>query len=148
MQKIKPYTDDFMRWDEVQKRYFLTEKALISHGLDLRGRLAQTRSVDPTLMIESIVRNITNTVYNYIHAHNDSGTLDNIIATHESARKVLFTALCDQALYVGALGDQAFSMDESKIRLMLSPHARNTINNTDLPEYGVPLTYTGVWYCV
>ncbi len=148
MQKIKPYTDDFMRWDETQKRYYLTETALVSYGLDLRGRLAQTRSVDPTLMIENIIRNITNTVYSYIHAHNDSATLDSIIATHESARKVLLSALCDQALYVCAVGDQAFSMDESKIRLMLSSHAKNTLNNTDLPEYGVPLTYTGVWRCV
>lgn len=148
MNRIRPYTDDFMRWDEEQRKYFLTETALLSLGIDLRGRLAQTKATDPTLMINMILRNITQTVYSYIHSFNDSTTQDNIIATVGSARKVLFNALCEQALYVCALGDQAYSMDEAKIRLMVSPHAKNILNDTNLPEYGVPLTYMGVWHCV
>ncbi len=43
---MQPYSDDYMIFEQDLGTYRLTEKALLSRGLDLRARMAQTAAAE------------------------------------------------------------------------------------------------------
>lgn len=138
-----PFSDNYMIFKD--GRYQLTEESLIQMGIDLRARLAASKAVAPEYTINMILETVTDTVYEYIHKFNsDTNAQDRIIATYPSARKIIKKALEHQAYYLISLGDQALTLDDNKIRHMVSPHAKNTLERT-IPELGVPIVYIGEW---
>ncbi len=123
--------------------FYLTEQELIEMGIDLRARLAASKAAAPEYTIRMILETVTNTVYGYIHEfNNDNNAQDRLVATVPSLRNIIKTALEQQAYYLISLGDQALTLDDAKIKHMVSPHAKQTLNRT-IPELGVPITYVG-----
>lgn len=142
---IEPYSDDFMRWDEDAKRYYLTEAALVQNGVDLRGRLSAAKAVSADLVINRFLRTVSNAVYQYLHAYQfDNDQQDRVIASFEGARKIMMDALIEQGIYMSAVGDLSMEADKEKRGLVMSDHAIAELNRT-IPEVGVPLTFCGVW---
>ena len=138
-----PFSDEYMIFRD--GRYQLTEKALIQMGIDLRERLAESKAVAPEYIINQILETVTDTIYSYIHKFNlDTNAQDKIIETFDSARKIIKKALEQQAYYLITLGDLALTMDDDKIKHMVSPHAKNTLERT-IKELGVPIVYMGEW---
>lgn len=137
-----PYSDENLIFKDGM--YYLTEKGLIKKGIDLRARLAAGKAVAPEYTINMILETVTLTIYDYIHQFNlDNPAQDRVIANLPSLRKIIQTALEQQALYLISLGDQALTLDDAKIKHMVSPHAKMTLDRT-IPELGVPITYMGV----
>jgi hypothetical protein len=52
---IQPYTDERLRWDDYENRYYLTEKALINIGIDIRSRLAFNKVSSPEYIINGFL---------------------------------------------------------------------------------------------
>lgn len=75
MQYIKPYSDDYMVWDENTNHYILTEKALIEKvGLNLRARMGDRALITPEIAIKSFNTTVSDMIYQYIHEHNIDNT--------------------------------------------------------------------------
>ncbi len=141
--QVYPYTDELMRWDDTEQRYYLTEKALIQNGLDLRGRIAQSKGASPEILINRMIRMFSMEIYRYIHMFSiDNARQDYMIGCIPSLRPILYRAMIEQALFVASLGDGAMSFDENQVKMRISQHAIDELNTT-LPEFGAPITYCG-----
>lgn len=138
-----PFSDEYLIFKD--GRYFLTEAALIRMGIDLRERLAASKAITPEYTISTILEMVTDTIYEYIHKFNsDNDAQDRTIAYCAGMRKIIQKALEHQAYYLISLGDQAMTLDDNKIRHMVSPHAKNALER-NIPELGVPIVYIGEW---
>ena len=136
-----PYNDEQMIFRDGM--YYLTEKALNFMGIDIRARLSESNAISPEYTINMILETVSNAIYGYIHEfNNDNNAQDRMIATVPSLRRIIKLALEQQAYYLLSLGDQAMTLDDDKIKHMVSPHAKQTLNRT-IPELGVPITYIG-----
>ena len=101
-----PYDDDFMIFDGVTGQYVITEKALLSRGIDIRARLAATSTVSPENVIETVVRTASEMIYQYIHGFNaDNTAQDAIIAAFPPMRERMYRALLYQAVNVCNAGN-------------------------------------------
>ena len=137
-----PYTDEYMKWDELEGRYYITEKALLSKGINVRERVS---GVSADSVINGIVTMSGDMVYNFIHQHNgDNETQDRLIATVPSLRRVMYRALLRQAVYYMANGDLSLSLEDEKRSKALSEEVRRELNTT-IPELGTCILYQGRW---
>lgn len=142
--KIQPYTDERLRWDDYENRYYLTEKALIDIGINIRSRLAFNKVSSPEYIINGFFDDITDLIYNYIHKHSANNELqDYLIAHYEEARKVIYRALKTQAKYVLLNGNLTLSVHEDERKAAISPEVTEILN-TIITELGASLLYTGV----
>lgn len=107
-----PYSDDNMRFDEDSNQYVLTEKALMSRGIDLRSRLTDTTTLAPESVIESILWMGSDMIYQFIHEHNDDNAFqDELIARYPAFRPIIFNAMLNQVLYILNDGNLDFFID-------------------------------------
>lgn len=139
-----PYSDDYMVFDQTTYRYYITEKALLDAGIDLRTRLAARKATNPEGIINSLIKTATRHIYGFIHAHtvNTQG-VDRIIANVPSARPIMQEALVIQATYVLYVGDLYNSVKPEDKAAAISEEAVQVLGQL-LPEMGRSLLYTGV----
>ena len=140
-----PYSDDYMRFDDVTKQYVLTEAALMSKGINLRARLEENTTVIPDTVIENVVQTASDMIYQYIHMHNiDNQMQDYIIAKVPSARQVIYRAMLYQVMYVCNVGNLYLSKEKADRDAAIDVLAIQILNTT-LPEVGRSVLYTGSW---
>lgn len=140
-----PYSDDYMRFDDVTKQYVLTETALMSKGINLRARLEENTTVIPDTVIENVVQTASDMIYQYIHMHNiDNEMQDYIIAKVPSARQVIYRAMLYQVMYVCNVGNLYLSKEKADRDAAIDVLAIQILNTT-LPEVGRSVLYTGSW---
>lgn len=140
-----PYSDDYMRYDEITGHYRLTERALIERlGMDLRARMSATSTVNPENVIENFLCTVSDMVYEYIHAFNvDNCRQDRWIAVVPDFRPILQKAMEYQAMYVAHVGNLYLSTDANERENAIDVLCKNILG-TVVPHLGVSLLYTGV----
>ena len=140
---LYPYSDEVMRWDDDLKRYYLTEKALINNGSDLREMLSANSAVNAEFVINRVLKHTTEVVYNYIHSHSTANARqDEWIEKIPSLRSIIYNALINQAEYLLSVGDPTKTLDRDKRTMGIDVTAAHILDTT-VPEIGVPITYQG-----
>lgn len=145
----EPYSDAYMRYDELKHRYILTPKCVLDElGIDMEARLSAKGSANPQATINALLDRVSALTYRFIYAHNiDNEAQRYAIETLPSARRILFEAMKAQLTYVMAVGDLSLSSDKNK-RLQYMDDVAAEILSNPLPEIGYSLIYTGGWrYC-
>lgn len=142
---MKPYSDDYMTFDEQSGRYVLTEKyAFEELGLELYGDVNARGSTSEQIAVARILKQCSNIVYNYIHSFSVyNARQDFLIATIPSARKMIMDAMGEQLIYMAQVGDLSRSTDSEKRKLAVDESAKQTLERT-LPEIGTTILYCGV----
>lgn len=141
---IDPYSDDYMRYDEITGRYILTEKALLERvGINLRARLARGSTVAPETVIENFNITVSDMIYEYIHEFNvDNARQDCLIAHIPTLRKIIFDAMKYQAIYVSAVGNLYLSAKAEERENAIDHIAKGKLN-TVISEIGCSILYGG-----
>lgn len=145
----EPYSDAYMRYDELKHRYILTPKCVLDElGIDMEARLSAKGSANPQATINALLDRVSALTYRFIYAHNiDNEAQRYAIETLPSARRILFEAMKAQLTYVMAVGDLSLSSDKNK-RLQYMDDVAAEILSNPLPELWHSLIYTGGWrYC-
>ena len=138
-------SDNIMIFDEISKQFILTEQATLDNGIQLRARLSRKKNTDPTSVIMSLTRRVSNIIYNYLHQFSLNNMAQNeFIASNEECRYIVYRAMIEQLEYMLMNGDLSRSPEISKRQLFFDERAKQTLN-TVIPSIGVPLTYMGVW---
>lgn len=144
----EPYSDAYMRYDELKHRYILTPKCVLDElGIDMEARLSAKGSANPQATINAVLDRVSALTYRFIYAHNiDNEAQRYAIETLPSARRILFEAMKAQLTYVMAVGDLSLSSDKNK-RLQYMDDVAADILENPLLELGHSLIYTGGWRC-
>lgn len=141
--KAYPYSDDLMRWNEDDNRYYITEKALMKFGVNIRARLGSNDNVPADHIINTLCELATETTYDFIHEHSyDNNAQDYLIGNIPRLRHLIYTVLVRQALYLFRVGDNRFSSDEALRRTYMYGGAASALSTT-IPEIGVSILYAG-----
>ena len=143
-QPIYPYDDEYMIFDKATGRYILTEKYLIEKmGIDLSARINERNAVTPSALVNRLLRQVSNMVYNYIHAFNANNTFqDLLIAKLPSLRPLIMEAMTEQIYYLSIVGDVSRSTDETKRRMGIDQNCKEVLERT-VPELGTTILFTG-----
>ena len=144
----EPYSDAYMRYDELKHRYILTPKCVLDElGIDMEARLSAKGSANPQATINALLHRVSALTYRFIYAHNiDNEAQRYAIETLPSARRILFEAMKAQLTYVMAGGDLSISSDKNKRLQYMDDVAAEMLENP-LLELGHSLIYTGGWRC-
>jgi hypothetical protein len=138
-----PYSDELMRWDEGDKRYYLTEQALIESGTDVCAMLAANDAVNADFIINRVLKHTTTQIYNYIHKQSTNNTRqDAWIEKVPSLRAIIYDALLLQAEHLLSVGDPTRTLERDKREMGVDVNAIEKLNTT-VAELGVPVTYSG-----
>lgn len=145
MQCNKPYSDDYMVYDEITKHYVLTEKALIEKvGLNLRARMGERSLITPEIAIKSFNTTVSDMIYQFIHEHNiNNAAQDMLIATVPELRQIIQRAMELQAVYVSVQGNLYLSTKPEE-RANAIDYLAKSILGTVVPCLGISILYTGV----
>lgn len=97
----EPYSDAYMRYDELKHRYILTPKCVLDElGIDMEARLSAKGSANPQATINALLDRVSALTYRFIYAHNiDNEAQRYAIETLPSARRILFEAM-ESAAYL------------------------------------------------
>lgn len=141
----RPYTDDYLFYDEKTKHYLLTEKALIENvGVNLRERMAEGALVNPETAIKSFCRTVSDMIYQFIHEHNvDNHRQDCLISTVPELRQIIQQAMEYQAIYVLNVGNLYLSVKPEERAVAIDYLAQSILGNT-VPCLGCSILYAGV----
>ena len=139
-----PYSDEYMTFDERTNRYILTEKCAFDKlGLDISETLNDRNATNQQSALKRVLRQVSNTVYHYIHQYNLRTDLqDFIIAKVPSARAIIQEAMEEQLLYMAMKGDLSRSTDKEKRSLGMDENAKGALERF-MPELGICILYTG-----
>lgn len=139
-----PYNDDYMIFDEESNQYVLTEKCILeSVGVDLTNKLNERNTVNSQVVVNRLLRIVSNQIYGYIHKFNANTFLqDKLIAKIPSLRKIIQHAMEEQFLYLSLKGDLSRSIDQDSRALAIDETAK-TILERNVPEIGTSILYTG-----
>lgn len=139
-----PYNDEYMIFDEITRRYVLTEKCITdSLGIDIVGRINGRNAINQQVMIKRLLKLVSNHIYNFIHTYNvNTAKQDYYIATVPSLRKIIQTAMEEQFLFVSQVGDLSRSSDPQKRLQYIDEQAKMTLGQI-VPELGRSILYTG-----
>jgi hypothetical protein len=140
-----PYSDNFMVFDEENKRYVLTNEYVMQRlGVDLAGTANERGLVNPQIAVKHLLEEVSDDIYNFIHSHNlNTAKQDYLIATVPSLRLIIQKAMGQQLLYSRMNGFMAYSADKDKQFMAICPKARQTLLQV-VPEIGISILYTGV----
>lgn len=141
----RPYSDDFLFYDENTNHYILTEKALVENvGVNLRARLGESALVTPDIVIRSFLRRTSDMIYQFVHEHNvNNAKQDCLIATVPELRPIIQKAMEYQAVYVLNVGDLYLSVKPEERAVAIDYLAQSILGNT-VPSLGVSILYSGV----
>ena len=139
---IKPYSDDYMTYDEAQNRYVLTEKAVLDeYGIDLAAEALDSGNL---IAVKAILKRVSNNVYNFIHTFsNQNDVQDRMIAYSDTGREMIKSALLEQFLYMRVNGDLSLSANPNERFNAVSDDVRTMLERR-LPEFcGYSVLYSG-----
>lgn len=140
-----PYSDNFLRYDEITGQYVLTEEALIANGTNLRARLEYNRSIDPAAIIIRHLTRVSDVIYSFIHSYsNENERQNHAIQIIPSLRVMIYRAMLAQSEYMLLHGDLTRSTDEKKRALAIDETARRILETTN-KELGVSILYSGCY---
>lgn len=140
---VYPFSDDFMKFDELSQHYVLTEYALKYNGTNIRERLARNKNTNATAVITRLLVRVSDIIYEYIHTFSaDNHRQDQIIASTQVGRAIIQKAMLEQAEYFLLNGDLTRSVEKDKRDIAIDYSAKRTLD-TIIPELGIPITYTG-----
>lgn len=138
-----PYDDEFMSFDAERVQYVITEKALLSRGIDLRADLASTSAVSPENVIKMVVLTASDMIYGYIHQFSADNELQNyLIATRKDLRQIIFEAMLYQAIYIRRVGNLYYSTDDGMRKKAIDEIAKQWLERT-VPSLGTSILYAG-----
>ena len=142
--KICPYSDDYLYYDETTNHYVLTEKALVENvGLNIRARMSDTALVNPEVAIKSFNRTVSDMIYQFIHSHSvNNRTQDCLIATIPELRQIIQQAMEYQAVYVANVGNLYLSTKPEDRAVAIDYLAQSVLGNV-VPRLGYSILYTG-----
>lgn len=141
---VYPYSDEYMVFNDSDRRYYLTEEALRAAGSDLREMLDGNDTVRADMIIRRLLHQTTTIIYNFIHSNSVyNGRQDWIIANVPEARPIIYNALLSQAEYILLNGDPSKSLDPTVRSLGVDEMAKATLSEV-IPCLGVNLLYSGV----
>lgn len=142
---FQPYDDEFMRFDKITHQYVLTNKALLSKGIDIRARMAATATVSPENVIDTLVETVSDMVYQYIHdqSMNNDGQ-DWLIAHNPRYRLIVQRAMLAQAVHVINLGNLYLSPNAADRENAINAVAKSLLDNV-ICCAGSAITYKGEW---
>lgn len=145
MQCNKPYSDDYMFWDETTNHYILTEKALIEKvGLNLRARMGERSLITPEIAIKNFCTTVSDMIYQFIHEHNiNNAAQDCLIGSVPELRQIIRRAMELQAVYVSVQGNLYLSTKPEE-RAAAIDYLAKSILGTVVPCLGISILYTGV----
>ena len=125
-------------------QYVITEQALINTGIFLRDRIARTRCPSPEYVINGILEDVSDMIYDFIHECNvDNEIQDYIIVNYPSARAIIERAMVKQAEYVIYNGNLYLSVDENERSKAISEESKKILGRT-IKEIGTTILYLGV----
>lgn len=135
---IKPYSDDYLTYNENTGRYVLTTKNLLeNYGINLDS---SANSVGA----QGILNMVSISIYNYIHKHNNNTAMqDYMIASTETGRKIINDAMCMQFMYIRQAGYLSRSTDKDKRAMAIDEDAKEILSQV-IPEFGCSVLYCGV----
>ena len=135
---IKPYSDDYLTYNENTGRYVLTTKNLLeNYGIDLDS---SANSVGA----QGILNMVSISIYNFIHKHNFNNEMqDYMIASTEKGRKIINDAMCMQFMYIRQAGYLSRSTDKDKRAMAIDEDAKEILSQV-IPEFGCSVLYCGV----
>lgn len=140
----RPYSDDYLFYNEINGHYELTEKALIEQvGVNLRARMSETATVNPDTAIKSFTCTVSDMIYQFIHEHNvDNARQDCLIATVPELRHIIQKAMEYQALYVLNVGNLYLSTKPEERAVAIDYLAQSILGNV-VPCLGISIIYGG-----
>lgn len=128
---IKPYSDEYMTYNEARSHYVLTAKAVLDNlGIDLNVNVK-----DNANGVNAFLMRVSELTYRKMHEYGDNTEQDRIIATTESGRNIIFNAMLEQFFYVKAVGDLSLSTDRDE-RALYASDALIEIFEETIPEIG------------
>ena len=135
---IKPYSDDYLTYNENTGRYVLTTKNLLeNYGIDLTSSANGVGA-------QGILNMVSISIYNYIHKHNiNTAMQDYMIASTETGRKIINDAMCMQFMYIRQAGYLSRSTDKDKRAMAIDEDAKEILMQV-IPEFGCSVLYCGV----
>lgn len=143
-ERIYPYSDELMIFNDTDKRYYITEAALAAAGSDLREMLDGNDTVRADLIIKRLLSQTTTIIYNFIHSNSvHNGWQDRIIAHCPHMRPIIYSALLAEAEYLILNGDPSRSLDRNIRDLGVDEQAKMTLSEI-IPGLGVSILYSGV----
>ena len=137
---IRPYSDDYLFYDETTGHYVLTEKALVENvGVNLRERMAETALVNPDTAIKSFTRTVSDMIYQFIHEHSiDNRRQDSLISSVPELRQII-----QKAVYVLNVGNLYLSVKPEERAVAIDYLAQSVLGNV-VPCLGISIIYGGV----
>lgn len=137
---IKPYSDEYLFYDDLSGQYVLTEKAV----LDYLGINLTNAAKDASTGVKALLKRVSMLTYRRIHENaTDEKQRDCIVATTETGRKIIFDAMLEQFFYMKNVGDLSLSVDKEKRLLYFSDTAQEILEQ-NIPEVGFSLLYVGL----
>lgn len=139
-----PYSDNEMIYDLKKHRYILTVDYVRDVlGVDLNAEFNTNNTGNSVVVLTAFLDNASLEVYNYIYQHNDTRTLQYIIAKSESARAIVKEALSKQVIYTIFNGDLGFSSKKEEQDMSLNKYAKEILDSQEVDETDFTLTYCG-----
>ncbi len=134
---IKPYSDDYLEYNEVTGRYTLTEE-------NLKQNYGVNFGSNDAVGIQGVLNMVSISIYNFIHKHNnDNKKQDMMIACTDTGRQIINDAMCMQFMYVKQAGYLSRSTDKNKRALAIDEDAKEILFQV-IPEFGCSVLYCGV----
>ena len=128
---IKPYSDEYMTYNEARSHYVLTAKAVLDNlGIDLNVNVK-----DNANGVNAFLMRVSELTYRKMHEYGDNTEQDRIIATTETGRNIIFNAMLEQFFYVKSVGDLSLSTNRDE-RALYASDALIEIFEETIPEIG------------
>lgn len=139
-----PYSDEYMVFDDYSGRYVLTTKFVYDKiGVDMEGALKEREAINPQVLANRFLVEVSDDIYNYIHKYNaNNPRQDYFIANIPSLRKIIQKAMEQQFVYSRLNGLLGYSADKDVKEQSICPKADETLAQT-VPELGISILYTG-----
>ncbi len=114
-----------MNFNELTEMYILTEEGLTKSGVNLRARLASNKVASLESIIFEFLQTVSEMIYGYIY-DNSLNVLSKIDSVGVE-RSLFERALIKQAIYVLAVGNLSFSVDENKRAIAIDTVAKSLL---------------------
>lgn len=135
----KPYSDEYMTYDEMTWHYVLTSKfALDRYGLDLFENVNDRNAANVQLAVNAFLKRVSTLVYNFIHNYSvDDKRQDYLIAHNDCLRAVIQQAMGEQLAYMHEVGDLSRSTDPEKRARAIDDSVKDILINSGICYSGV-----------
>ena len=138
-----PYSDDFMKFDDVTNHYVLTEQAMTDWGFALREQVEGAGVVNPENALNGFFRIVSDTVYSFIHRYSTRNQWqDEMIAQVPELRPIIYRAMIYQAVYMYYNGNLSISTKPEERNNAIDMTCQDILN-TVIPCLGTSILYAG-----